>query len=54
MKRLSVLIALLLALLAVLGLSVYDHKNKSDENIDIIYADRASDINKACELNGTY
>lgn len=54
MKRLSVLIALLLALLAVLGLTVYNHKTKQDENIDIIYADRASSINKVCELNGTY
>lgn len=54
MKRLSVLIVLLLALPAVFGLTVYNHKTKQNENIEIIYADRASSINRVCELNSTY
>jgi hypothetical protein len=54
MKRHNVMILLLLSLLVILGLFVYHHKNKHDNNIDIIYVDRSSAIKMACEFGGTY
>ena len=54
MKRLNVMIFILLLLLVLMGLFLYNHKNRYDNNIDIIYADRSSAINMICELDGTY